>query len=185
MKNLLLVLTLFISFVSFGQTYDDYWYVKINSNDNGYDIMNVAEEIFEQKGFTILREGDITPNDALKDPCLVLNCNIKYKRGKKGWSNSKIELSLVDCNERVIYNKKASSTTNFEVNDVEVNLSKATSGIQFKAVKEENMATDNSNSKAEAIEELKELKNLLDLNLITKEEFDKKSKELKKIILGN
>ena len=32
---------------------------------------------------------------------------------------------------------------------------------------------------------LKKLKELLDLNLITKEEFDKKSKELKKIILGN
>ena len=29
------------------------------------------------------------------------------------------------------------------------------------------------------------LKELLDLELITKEEFDKKSKELKKIILGN
>ena len=38
---------------------------------------------------------------------------------------------------------------------------------------------------SEAIEELKKLKELLDLNLITKEEFDKKSKELKKIILGN
>jgi len=39
--------------------------------------------------------------------------------------------------------------------------------------------------KDKAIEELKKLKELLDLELITEEEFDKKSKELKKIILGN
>ena len=40
-------------------------------------------------------------------------------------------------------------------------------------------------AKNNAIEELKKLKELLDLDLITKEEFDKKSKELKKIILDN
>ena len=40
-------------------------------------------------------------------------------------------------------------------------------------------------SKNNAIEELKKLKELLDLDLITKEEFDKKSNELKKIILGS
>jgi fibronectin type 3 domain-containing protein len=40
-------------------------------------------------------------------------------------------------------------------------------------------------SKDKAIEELKKLKELLDLELITKEEFDKRAKELKKIILNN
>ena len=39
--------------------------------------------------------------------------------------------------------------------------------------------------KDRAIEELKKLKELLDLELITKEEFDKRAKELKKIILNN
>jgi hypothetical protein len=42
-----------------------------------------------------------------------------------------------------------------------------------------------NNKKKIAIEELKELKGLLDLGLITQEEFDKKAAELKKIILGN
>tara|TARA_B110000438_G_C15474039_1_gene504386 strand:- start:39 stop:584 length:546 start_codon:yes stop_codon:yes gene_type:complete len=41
------------------------------------------------------------------------------------------------------------------------------------------------NEKEKAVKELKSLKELLDLNLINKEEFDKKAKELKKIILGN
>ena len=40
-------------------------------------------------------------------------------------------------------------------------------------------------SKDQAIEELKKIKELLDLGLITQEEFDNKSKELKKIILNN
>ena len=47
----------------------------------------------------------------------------------------------------------------------------------------ENKILDSSKDKA--IEELKKLKELLDLELITQEEFDKKSNELKKIILGN
>lgn len=41
------------------------------------------------------------------------------------------------------------------------------------------------NQKDVAIKELKKLKELLDLELITKEEFDNKAKELKKIILGD
>ena len=47
----------------------------------------------------------------------------------------------------------------------------------------ENKILDSSKDKS--IEELKKLKELLDLELISKEEFDKKATELKKIILGN
>ena len=49
----------------------------------------------------------------------------------------------------------------------------------------EEPSPQNKNVKEQAINELKKLKELLDLELITQEEFDKKSKELKKIILGN
>ena len=40
-------------------------------------------------------------------------------------------------------------------------------------------------TKEDAITKFKELKELLDLGIITQKEFDKKAKELKKIILGN
>tara|TARA_B100001564_G_scaffold179656_1_gene150917 strand:+ start:235 stop:996 length:762 start_codon:yes stop_codon:yes gene_type:complete len=40
-------------------------------------------------------------------------------------------------------------------------------------------------SKDDAINELKKIKELLDMDLISKDEFDKKATELKKIILGN
>ena len=46
-------------------------------------------------------------------------------------------------------------------------------------------STNNTINRDQAIKELKELKELLDLDLISKEEFDVKSKELKEIILGN
>ena len=52
-------------------------------------------------------------------------------------------------------------------------------------VKVERTKNESSNdSKNNAIEELKKLKELLDLELITQDEFDKKSIELKKIILS-
>ena len=47
------------------------------------------------------------------------------------------------------------------------------------------MKHEHNASKNNAIEELKKLKELLDLELITQDEFDKKSIELKKIILDN
>ena len=77
-----------------------------------------------------------------------------------------------------------------------------TAAIAYKLVTESNKRKGNSvssnqqentvenppqiqNNKKKAIDDLKELKELLDLELITQDEFDKKSKELKKIILGN
>ena len=42
-----------------------------------------------------------------------------------------------------------------------------------------------TNTKQKAIEEHKELKGLLDLGLLSQEEFDKRAAELKKVILGN
>tara|TARA_B110001454_G_scaffold10090_1_gene9516 strand:+ start:23 stop:1282 length:1260 start_codon:yes stop_codon:yes gene_type:complete len=58
--------------------------------------------------------------------------------------------------------------------------------LKKKQVKVERTKNESSNdSKNNAIEELKKLKELLDLELITQDEFDKKSKELKKIILDN
>ena len=44
---------------------------------------------------------------------------------------------------------------------------------------------DKKNLKKEAMEELKRLKDLLEMDLLTQEEFDKKAAELKKVILGN
>ena len=46
-----------------------------------------------------------------------------------------------------------------------------------------NLPTENS--KDQVIKEIKQLKELLDLGILSKSEYDKKAKDLKKIILGN
>ena len=56
---------------------------------------------------------------------------------------------------------------------------------QVVANSDSNKQNQSDSVRQNAIKELKELKNLLDLELVTQEEFNKKSKELKKIILGN
>ena len=53
MKKVSLLL-LFIPLVSFGQTFNDYKYVKILYNDYGVDIVSVATKIFTEKGFVVL-----------------------------------------------------------------------------------------------------------------------------------
>jgi len=50
---------------------------------------------------------------------------------------------------------------------------------------ERNQKTQATDTKGEAILELKRLKEILDLGIITQKEFDKKASELKKVILGD
>jgi len=128
MKKLVLLLLL-VPVVSFGQTFDDYKYIKFESNDYGLDIFSIATKIFQEKGFYVLDNKKELPSDAKKNPCLILLCKINYKRGKTGWTNSKLKLSLLDCNSRTLYDKKSSNTTNFNQPDVLNNFIKATSGI--------------------------------------------------------
>lgn len=128
MKKLIL-LFLFIPLISLGQTFKDYKYIKLISNDYGVDITSTATEIFNQKGFIVLRFGSSFPKDVTKEPCNILTAKIDYKRGKTGWTNSKLQLSLLDCNNKVIYNRKSQNTTNFNQPDVLNNFIKTTNGI--------------------------------------------------------
>lgn len=123
------ILLFFIPFVCFGQTFNDYKYIKLVSNDYGVDIMSIATEIFNQKGFIVLEDNYNHPNDVKESPCNVLTGEINYKRGKTGYTNSKLTLSLLDCNNEVIYKRKTKNTTNFNQPDVLNNFIKATNGL--------------------------------------------------------
>ena len=92
MKKLIFLL-LFIPLVSFGQTFNDYKYIKLVSNDYGVDITSTATEIFNQKGFIVLGFDSSLPKDVKEEPCNILTAKIDYKRGKTGWTNSKLQLS--------------------------------------------------------------------------------------------
>ena len=128
MKKIIL-LFLFTPLFSLGQTFKDYKYIKLVSNDYGVDITSIATEIFNQKGFIVLSFDSSLPKDVTKEPCNILTAKIDYKRGKTGWTNSKLKLSLLDCNNKEIYKRKGQNTTNFNQPDVLNNFIKTTNGI--------------------------------------------------------
>jgi len=132
MKKVSLLL-LFIPLVSFGQKINDYKYVKILFNDYGVDIVTVATEIFTEKGFVVLESSGnktLLPIDANTDHCDVLTCKVDYKRGITGFTRSILKLSLLDCNNNVVYKKTSKHTTNFNQPHVLNNFIKATNGIE-------------------------------------------------------
>ena len=134
MKNIFIPLILF-SLVSFGQTFNDYNYIKLESNDYSMDIISIATQIFRDKGFNVIQnDNQKVPRDVKDNPCSMLRCKIKYKRGKTGWTNSKLELSLINCQNKVVYFKKTSNTTNFGQPDVLNNFNKATASIMPKTI---------------------------------------------------
>ena len=131
----LLLILLFISFNSFAQTsgitqvFQEYKYLKLESNDYGEDIIGIASEIFSRKGFNVLQSESSLPKDISNDPCNVLTAKINYKRGKKGLTNSILRLSLINCAGVELYNSKSSNTTNFNQPDVLNNFIRATNPI--------------------------------------------------------
>ena len=133
MKKLLFLLLL-VPVVSFGQSFSDYKYIKLVSNDYGIDITSIAGEIFNQKGFIVLDFDSSLPNDAKQNPCNILIAKINYKRGVTGFTNSKLQLSLLDCKGKVVYSKKSKNTTNFNQPDVLNNFIKTTNGIMPRKV---------------------------------------------------
>jgi hypothetical protein len=120
-----------------------------------------------------------------------------------GWAyaamggNGHVNLQLYDINETLVYSKWFKGLTfSGAVNKLFKDLAK-NGGQPFKydsslgllpSTKKEIITKSKVNLdkkiKDDAVDELKKLKELLDLELITQEEFDKKSKELKKIILN-
>ena len=116
---------------------------------------------------------------------LIATASVKSAVGMKGMY---VNFSLNDSNGNQIYSKTGYSLLfgvavkkifkNLIANGGEAYNFDKSLGVQKTYIK-----TDNK--KSEAIEELKKMKELLDLGLINKNEFDIKSKELKKIILGN
>ena len=133
MKKLLLIL-LCLPVIGFGQTFNDYEYIKLESNDYSIDIMSIATNIFNQKGFIVLDNNSTVPNGVSQYPCNILTAKIDYKRGKTGWSNSRLKLSLLNCKNKVIYYKKSTNTTNFNEPDVLNNFTNATNSIPTKKV---------------------------------------------------
>ena len=128
---------------------------------------------------------DVDGDGNKTEPIKEATASVKSAVGMKGMY---VNFSLNDSNGNQIYSKTGYSLLfggavkkifkNLIANGGEAYNFDKSLGVQKTYIK-----TDNK--KSEAIEELKKMKELLDLGLINKNEFDIKSKELKKIILGN
>ena len=126
---------------------------------------------------------------------------IAFKSGNKkiiklyyGPSADKLKMEIIFWDKRTPEKKEdkyikviewnlLNDSYNPDLNPIKPNVNKPN---KIKKVKKEKLISKSKSlvSRDDSIKELKNLKELLDLELITKAEFDKKSKELKKIILG-
>lgn len=166
----LLVLLIFIPLVSLGQ-----------------DITNLSLErtpLYQKKteGVFYFKEGifyavSVANSGFTKIKKMTKQAEEQMENFAKN-NNYKYELIKID-EEKGGLGKYTTSINWYKVYELDGSL------VGSKSRKEVEQNQQINNSKNYAIEELKKIKELLDLELITKEEFDIKAKELKKIILGN
>ena len=173
MKKLLLVL-LFVPLIALGQKINN-----TNSNDIKVESNNAYVQAANMKaqgeGISYLGEGNYRiqqtgPNDMSS-----------YKKQVK---KAKAKIQSYSAGLGLNYN-----IINEEKSNVPVGFGVARTIISFRLINKD--GTDYVNkeeiklSKESAKKELMELKEYLDMGIITQEEFDKKAESLKKILLGN
>ena len=151
-------------------------------------IRKVINQDLSKTNFIIIQNLDNIPDDLNLNPNLGLYLYLISEN--VNWPFKNVSLSLTNANgdlihQRVVnHDRTASFLTGLVMQSIKTHPHKFDINASIKEKKKEAVNV-NSTSKDDAIEELKKLKELLDLELITQEEFNKKSKELKKIILGN
>lgn len=149
-------------------------------------IKNKISSELEQTNFVLINDLDNIPKDLNLNPNLGLylylfseNANWPYKNVSLSLTNSDGDL----IHQRVVnHDRTAPFLTGLVLQSIKTHPHK----FDIKKLNNSTRATaENSNSinKKNAIEELKNLKELLDLGIITKSEYDTKAVELKKIIL--
>ena len=143
-------------FFGWGRTNKLIFYKTIKVEENDYEINVTLDR--NPKNIKIYREKRVVTTENKND----------YSLSKKSKDNSRDSNKILDS--------KVTSINPYD-SIFDENIEKKSPRNKFNSYLEIN--------KEDTIEELKSLKELLDLELITQEEFDKKSKELKKIILGN
>ncbi|PZU90740.1 MAG: hypothetical protein DI529_01965 [Chryseobacterium sp.] len=114
MKKSLLFLFVFMIVHINSQVLSDYKYVVIPKEFTGfkenrsYGLGSFLEKSLKSKRYIVLSETKSQwPQDALMNPCKILNADII---DDKGFLRNKITLQFKDCNNKIIYSEKSSST---------------------------------------------------------------------------
>ena len=159
--------------------------MKKNLLKQGYAVIILTE--------TKESKNDAIPKDLKSDPSIALYAKIWAKDNMKG---VQADLKLFDYDGNLVHQKTA---VGFMTKKVSTQISSELISNQFRYNPNAEKYLPVQLSQAEiqykeqqvesakdvAMKELKRHKELLDMGVITQEEFDKKAAELKKVILGN
>lgn len=114
MKKLSILLSVFLIVLIKAQIISDYKYVLIPSEfndfkeDKSYGLSILLERSLKSKKYIVLSETKSQwPQDALINPCKIVNADILVD---KSMFRNKVILQFKDCNNKVIYSEKGSST---------------------------------------------------------------------------
>lgn len=112
MKKILGLLSVFLLVAINAQTVGDYKYVMIPSEfatlKENYGMDTILRNSLKSKKYIVLSaEKSNWPNDALINPCKILNADVL---NEKSLLRNKISLQFKDCNNKIIYSEKSSST---------------------------------------------------------------------------
>ena len=154
------------------------------------EIPKIKKKIIEdlsKTNFIIIENLDKIPEDLIANPDLGLYMYLVSEN--ENWPFKNVVLSLANIKGEMIHQRavRHDRTASFLTGLVLKSIRTYPHKFDINATNEKEIVEKiiTSTGRENAIKELKDLKELLDLELITKEEFDKKSKELKKVILGN
>jgi hypothetical protein len=113
MKNILIILFLFLIAIVKAQTISDYKYIVIPTEFNdfkenkNYGLSKLLEKSLTAKKYTILPETKSDwPSDALMNPCSILNAELL---DDKSMFRNKIILQFKDCSNKIIFLEKGGS----------------------------------------------------------------------------
>ncbi len=146
-------------------------------------IRQVINEELGKTNFKIIHNLNKIPDDLVSNPDLALYLYINSEN--ENWPFKNVVLTILDFEGGIIHQRgvRHDRTASFLTGLVLESIKRHPHKFDINASKNQKKE-DADIDKASAVEELKNLKELLELDLITKEEFDKKSIELKKIILS-
>jgi|TARA_Y100000385_G_C12928957_1_gene565923 hypothetical protein len=173
-----------------GKNLNEFKYIVITniSASKEKDIIKIRKVInssLAKTNFILINNSNNLPEDLKLNPNLAIYLYIKSEN--VGWPFKNVSLSLTNANGDIIHQRVVNHdrTASFLASLVLQNIKMHPHKFNIeKAKNNSKTTTENSNNKDEAIKELKKLKELLDLGLITAAEFELKSNELKKIILN-
>ena len=78
------------------------------SSEDQYQINSLTKFLFNKYGYTAFLQNETLPEDLEGNPCLALKANVNEVKG--GFLKTKMQIKLLDCNEKVIAESRVGET---------------------------------------------------------------------------